>query len=369
MSLGLNIVTSLINLLSWQPGHSGFGSYVQRVIPGMPGMRLQLNVNGKACLVPFEKWTSQPPPLAPGRLMRVLQRNAMVQHGQRLNRLFHRADLHPEVIYSPFFDALLGFPQIPQLITCHDLTPLSYPNSWRAWLKYRFWQPRHLECVARVVAISRHVADQLIAFGVSSDRVVVVPNGIAVVRPPVPAPASENLLVIARNDSNKNLFGLLKALAAAQQRLPQWHGVLRIVGRGVVDSAELQALRRALPRPDGLELIEELNSAQLLAMLRGSLALVSASLEEGFDYPVLEAKAEGIPTLLSQISVHEEFHAGSSLFFPAEGGEEAFASGLSELLTDSRLWWDLSAGGRQLALSLSVTRQQRSLCAQMAELS
>ena len=120
MPLGLNVLTSLINLLSWQPGHSGFGSYVQRVISGIPGMRLQLNAQGKACLIPFEKWTPQPPPLAPGRLMRVLQRNAMVQHGQRLNRLFHRADLHPEVIYSPFFDALLGFPQIPQLITDND---------------------------------------------------------------------------------------------------------------------------------------------------------------------------------------------------------------------------------------------------------
>ena len=103
--------------------------------------------------------------------------------------------------------------------------------------------------------------------------------------------------------------------------------------------------------------------------LRSSLALVSASLEEGFDYPVLEAKAEGIPTLLSQIPVHAEFHAGSSLFFPTEGGEEAFALELSRLLTDSRLWWDLSAAGRQLALSLSVTRQQRALNAEIAELS
>ena len=72
---------------------------------------------------------------------------------------------------------------------------------------------------------------------------------------------------------------MLKALATAQQRLPQWRGVLRIVGRGVVASAELQALRRKLPRPEGLELIQELNPVQLLATLRGSLALVSASLE------------------------------------------------------------------------------------------
>ena len=115
--------------------------------------------------------------------------------------------------------------------------------------------------------------------------------------------------------------------------------------------------------------IDELNSDQLLAILRSSLALVSASLEEGFDYPVLEAKAEGIPTLLSQISVHDEFHAGSSLFFPVESGEEAFVEGLSRLLSDSRLWWDLSSAGRKLALSLSVSRQQQLLCVQMAELS
>ena len=362
-------LTRLINLLSWQPGHSGFGSYVQRVMPGIPGIRLQLNGQGQACLLSPEQWTAEAPPLASGRWMRLLQRNAMVQHGLRLKSLLLRADLQPELIYSPFFDALLGFPQIPQLITCHDLTPLTHPNSRKAWLKYRLWQPRHLACATRVVAISRHVADQLIAFGVASDRVVVVPNGIAVVRPPVPAPASEDLLVIARHDANKNLRGLLKVLATAQQRLPQWRGVLRIVGRGVEVSPELQALRRALPRPEGLELIQELNSVELLTMLRNSLALVSASMEEGFDYPVLEAKAEGIPTVLSQIPVHVEFHAGSSLFFPAEGGEEVFAAALARLLADSRLWWDLSASGRELALSLSVTHQQRALNAQISQLS
>ena len=160
-------------------------------------------------------------------------------------------------------------------------------------------------------------------------------------------------------------MGLLKALARAQQRLPQWRGVLRIVGRGVVDSEELQAWRGGLPRPEGLELIQQLNPGQLLSTLRSSLALVSASLEEGFDYPVLEAKAEGIPTLLSQIPVHAEFHAGSSLFFP----EEAFAAALARLLADSRLWWDLSASGRELALSLSVTHQQRALNTHISQLS
>ena len=362
-------MNQLINLLPWQPGYSGFSTYVERVMPGVPGTRLQLNSHGKACLISFDKWTSQAPPFAPGRIMRQLQRNAMVQHGQRLKRLLRSNDFQPEVIYSPFFDALLDFPKIPQLITCHDLTPLSYPNSHKAWLKYWLWQPRHLACATQVVAISQYVADQLIAVGVSADQVVVIPNGIEVVRPPVLAPASEDLLVIARHDANKNLLGLLHALSVAQQRLPDWRGVLRIVGRGVVDSVELQKMHRALPRPEGLELIQQVDPGKLLDMLRSSLALVSASLEEGFDYPVLEAKAEGIPTLLSEIPVHAEFHADSSLFFPAEGDGTEFVAVLFRLLTESRLWWDLSAAGRDLALSLSVTRQQRALTALMAEFS
>ena len=56
-----------------------------------------------------------------------------------------------------------------------------------------------------------------------------------------------------------------------------------------------------------------------------SLALLSASTEEGFDYPVLEAKAEGTPTLISDIPVHREFHQDSSLFFPVDDDGVALA--------------------------------------------
>ena len=360
---------TLINLLSWQSGYSGFGSYVQRVLPGIPGIRLQLDSNGHASLIPFDQWTLQAPPPAANRLTRFLQRNAVVQHGLNIQGLLRRSELSPDAIYSPFFDALLGFYNVPQMITCHDLIPLRYPNSFKAWIKYRFWQPRHLSCASRVVAISRHVANQLISVGFASDRVVVIPNGIDVSRPPVSAPGSEDLLVIARHDTNKNLKGLLKYLAFAQQKLPEWRGVLRIVGHGLINSSDLQVLRRELPRPDGLLFISELSRPNLLAMVRNSLALVSASFDEGFDYPVLEAKAEGIPTLISQIPVHYEFHADSSLFFPACGGEDAFVSGLKQLLTDSQLWWDLSSAGRQVALSLSLTRQQNDLVSNLADIS
>lgn len=96
----------LINLLSWLPGHSGFGSYVQRVVPGLDGLRLQLGVDGQGALLTPEQWLPEPPAWAPGRRMRVLQRYSLVQHGLNLPALLqsHGMQLDQlEAIYSPFF--------------------------------------------------------------------------------------------------------------------------------------------------------------------------------------------------------------------------------------------------------------------------
>ena len=142
----------LVNLLPWLPGHSGFGSYVQRVLPGLEGWRLQLGDDGNAEIVSDRKWLPQSPPWAPRRRMRLLQRYSLVQHGVNLPDVLKQNSMscdQIEVIYSPFFDSLLCWPNVPQLITCHDLTPLVASNSRKAWLRYRFWQPRWREARLR----------------------------------------------------------------------------------------------------------------------------------------------------------------------------------------------------------------------------
>ena len=220
----------------------------------------------------------------------------------------------------------------------------------------------------RLIAISRYVADQLVEFGVKPDRIEVIPNGIHIPRPPVLTPFSQDLVALARHDVNKNLPALLRGVAQLQRQCPQWHGVLRIVGRGGRQTGLVQRLRRQLPRPEQVELIEGLPQDQLVACLRSSLALLSASTEEGFDYPVLEAKAEGIPTLISAIPVHREFHAESSLFFPVDDDGTALARHLIDLFRDRALWVHLSQCGLALARSLSVERQVDAISAEIRTL-
>ncbi len=361
----------LINLLSWLPGHSGFGSYVQRVLPGMDGLRLQLDQHGQGQLVAAKHWTLQSPPWSPLWRMRVLQRYSLVQHGLNLAELLKHNNIscdQIEAIYSPFFDALLCWPHIPQLITCHDLTPLVAPNSRKAWLRYRLWQPRHCRVSTRLIAISRYVADQLVDFGVDATSIEVIPNGITIQRPPVALPRSNDLVVLARHDVNKNLPAILRGVAQLQSLYPRWEGVLRIVGRLGRQTPLLKRLHRDLPDPNQVKFIHSMSHQDLLACMRSSLSLISASSEEGFDYPVLEAKAEGIPTIISDIPVHREFHNNSSLFFPCDYDGTCLAHHVRNLLVDPGLWAQLSCDGVLLAERMSVDSQQSAILDQLASL-
>ncbi|WP_115125957.1 glycosyltransferase [Synechococcus sp. GEYO] len=361
----------LINLLSWLPGHSGFGSYVQRVVPEIDGLRLQLGSDGLAQLLDPDHWQPQSPPWAPGKYMRLLQRYSLVQHGLNFSDVLFRHDFHVdqlEAIYSPFFDALLCCPDVPQLITCHDLTPLSASNSCKAWLRYKFWQPRHCSTASRLIAISRYVADQLVLFGIDSSRIEVIPNGVTIQRPPIGGPASTDLLVLARHDVNKNLLTLLRGVSLLQRQAPNWRGILRIVGRNGRQTSKLMKLRQELPRPQQVQFINSISQDELVNLFRASFALISASSEEGFDYPILEAKAEGLPTLISDIRVHKEFHSGSSLFFPTHDDGHIFAQQVMQLLIDHSLWKQLSTSGFDLACSLSIRLQVQRISDQFSSL-
>ena len=82
---------------------------------------------------------------------------------------------------------------------------------------------------------------------------------------------------------------------------------------------------------------------------------------EGFDYPVLEAKAEGLPTLVSAIPVHNELHEASSLFFSLSDAGFELQNQLLALHSDSQLWSQISRQGYMRASELSLMQQQQQL--------
>ena len=355
-------MTLLSNLLLYSPGHSGFSSYVHRVMPGIPGHRLVLGDQGSAeCR--DDHWFPQQGPTS--KRLALLHRLSLTQHGVDMKGALKRAGLRIEDlsgIYSPYCDALLALPQVPQVITCHDLTPLYVSNSRKASFRYRYWTPRHLNQAKCVIAISHFVADQLVDFGVPASKIEVIYNGIAIEREPITEPASQDLLMLARHDRNKNVAMVVRAFGQLLERKPQWQGRLVVVGRSGRQTPEVRKAVEQLPKPERVVLLDGVSGTELVQLLRGSLALVSASIMEGFDYPVMEAKAEGLPTIISDIPVHREIHDNTSLFFSFEKWFDELIDAWIQLVSDQSLWSHLSMAGRNLATTYAIPEQQLMIC-------
>jgi len=117
--------------------------------------------------------------------------------------------------------------------------------------------------------------------------------------------------------------------------------------RDVRYRAALEALVTELGLTDQVRWLGFVDEVELVALYQGAKAFVTASRDEGFNIPPLEAMASGCPVLCSDIPVHRELFDGAALFFPAESSE-ALAQGLLRLHDDV-------AQGEQL-------RQQARLC-------
>jgi glycosyltransferase involved in cell wall biosynthesis len=189
----------------------------------------------------------------------------------------------------------------------------------------------------------------------------VIPNGIEIERQPISAPASHDVIMLARHDQNKNVLFVVKAFARILELQGNWEGRLLIVGKHGRETQALMGLIKQLPKPEKVLLIKGLKSSQITQLLRRSLVLISASKMEGFDYPVLEANAEGLPTLLSDIPVHREFYGELSGFFSAEGNPFNLAGSILKLANDFEYWSKLSMAGHKISLQLSLKGQQGSI--------
>lgn len=118
---------------------------------------------------------------------------------------------------------------------------------------------------------------------------------------------------IARNKGQDRLMRAFDQYARAHNPRAQ----LWLVGSDRFDpaySAELEALRRALPAGDRVALTGKLSEARLLAHLRAADLLLCASEHEGFCVPIAQAMALGVPVLaLAAAAVPETLGAPGGL--------------------------------------------------------
>lgn len=230
-----------------------------------------------------------------------------------------------ELIHSPNYLVPLCSRK-PVVVTCHDLSLIDHFSTKEKGLM------RHYERAVMLNGLRRaaHVIVPTRAVGAALRRRFRLPaDRVSVLSPPLPtfcldsgpedasaAPYGAQrpfFLSVGTIEPRKNLPLLLQGWrrAYAVCRVP-----LLLVGPYGWGEKVLTEGRPA--GSDGLRWLGCIDDAALETLYRQATAVVQYSLDEGFDYPAVEALCAGTPVVLSDIDVHREVTAGCGLFAPPD---------------------------------------------------
>jgi glycosyltransferase involved in cell wall biosynthesis len=251
-------------------------------------------------------------------------------------------------------------PGVPTVFTCHDLIPLILRQYFSAYqrLIYRFTHQLALNAAQLTIAVSHSTKNDLQRFfRVSSDRIVVVPEGVDDhFKPPSRAELERvraqyalpgrYLLYFGSNKPHKNVRRLVEAFARSGIR-DRTAGIgLVIAGHWDQRYPQAQELAAQLNLTDRVRFIGPVKDADLPALYGGAELFVFPSEYEGFGLPVLEAMACGAPVVCGTGSSLPEV-AGDAALLCDPQDVEALARAIEQALVDQ----DMRAALRQRGLA------------------
>ena len=207
-----------------------------------------------------------------------------------------------------------------------------------------------LRRAAHVVCPSSFMAELVVSWGVSDDRVSVLPNPAPLPEEAAPAelPDRPALVFAGRLTPAKDLAVLLRALAF----LPD--GTLTIVGDGA-ERAPLEQLRAEVGLEERVRFLGALPRAQVLGLMAAADAVVLSSAWENFPHGLVEALAMGTRVIATRVGgVPEIVVDGLNGLLVEPGNAGAFAAAIEALLSDAPLRARLRA-----AAASSVARFQQ----------
>lgn len=260
----------------------------------------------------------------------------------RGQKIPNNANLVHYPYFDPFFLTLPLYKPKPTIVTVHDLIPLVFPDKFPAGAKGALkWQVQKLSLKGAKGIItdsecSKRDISKITGINAAKiDRIYLAPSIFHKERQ---ASSKPYVLYVGDVNWNKNVPGLIRALAALKTVFAQRQSSLVLVGNAFLDDSipetkEINRLVSSLGIENNIERVGHVSHEKLAELYSGALALVQPSFYEGFGLPVLEAMACGCPVVSTRNSSLAEI-AGPSIEITLE--VESIAAGIKKILTIQR---------------------------------
>lgn len=241
--------------------------------------------------------------------------------------------------------------------------PEEFPGNSTLSLGGRFlvWAERSVaRGAARILTQSGHLASIIERWGVSRDKISVVPN--SVVLPELP-----------NREEARAQFGFdsdEKIIVSAGRFVP-WKGMSTVI-QAVKSISETQLVlagggpeRRALEEQAGnkVRFVGSLSKERLLTLLRAADVFVLNTRYEGFSHQLLEAMTVGVPVVTTDIPGNKELaEQGKTALVVPWNDKDRIIEAIERLLTDTELARRIAEGAQNRAKEFTPERTFKETC-------
>ncbi len=221
----------------------------------------------------------------------------------------------PDIVQSFLFHADVVAAHVCRRlqIPVHDLgLRVAEPSRWRGW-----WERLAAQRADRVVAVSATVADHAVEdWGIPTEKLKVIPNGIDVIRFERITPISREELGIPAERKIIAIVGRLemqKGIDRIVPELPEFFSRNRLAHLVIVgEGSERESLQQQVETAGVGEQVTFLGwRNDVPAILKASRVLLMPSRYEGMPNAVLDAMATGLPIASFSVAGLAELLAGS----------------------------------------------------------
>ena len=265
--------------------------------------------------------------------------------------------LKPDVVFSPMQTIGAWGRKYKLVLTVHDLIYYSHPTpprqfSWPIRLLWRLyhtaWWPQRilLSRSDAVVAVSATTQSLITKHKLTNKPVYVVHNAADPQTKDVlvaePSSRSKSIVYMGSFMPYKNVETLVHAVAL----LPEF--TLHLLSK--ISDKDRRRLSALAPNAR-IEFHNGTTDEQYVELLSKATVLASASREEGFGIPLVEAMSLGTPIVVSDIPIFHEIGGEAALFAPADD-PQIFADEIKSL-EDPKYWSQVSLRSSQQASQFS----------------